>query len=263
MIARLPLFTGMLALALLLGGGCSRPDPAATLRQAAQATSKGQWHAALDAAGDCLRHDRTNVDALLIQGLCYHMLDQSVKALERFRKAQRAAPEDFETNYFLGWALCRERRHAEALPYLESALAARAGHIDTLVLLGECCLEQNLPDGIVYLEELLATPRYAGGQRRAQLLSNIAYLHTVDKKYETARARLAEAVKTQGTLEPAAFINMAALYDNYLHDPEKAMRYYRYSLAACQKTGGDPATEATILTRLRQLARNRRNTSEP
>jgi Flp pilus assembly protein TadD len=240
--------------ALLVFAGCGRLAPEKALSQAAAAALDGNWHLALDESASCLRGDEKNVEAMVLKGISLHELHRSDEALEILEKAADLAPQQHAVHFLLGWVLSENKKYGDALQPLRHALELKPDHADTLILLSRCTLEQNLPEGIEYLETLKRSP---GFRQKSALYNSQAYIWLNQGHYETARKLLLEAWRLDQR-NPIILQNLAVLHDQYLQDPAKAMRFYRYCLSACQQTG-DVGRQAGILQRLRSLSRENRN----
>jgi tetratricopeptide (TPR) repeat protein len=236
--------------ALLLLTGCAARDPEALLQEAASAASASQWALAVDLTDQALDSAPHSIPARILNGLALHQLRQTDDALEALERAATEAPDHFGAQYFHGWALCEAGRYADALRPLERAYALRAEHPDLLILLSRCCLEQNLRKGIVYLQALREHRAY---EDSPEVYNALAMLWLGQGEPDKAREYLLLA-ETKAPGKPVLLQNLAVLYDQYLNDPERALRYYRYCLSESQKIG-DRQREARALRRLKALSR--------
>jgi Flp pilus assembly protein TadD len=241
-------------LALLAFAGCNRISPEKALRQAGDAALNGNWHLALDESSACLRSDKKNVEAMVVKGISLHELNRSDEALEILERAADLAPDRHAVQFLLGWVLSENEKYGDALQPLRRAYELQPDHADTLILLSRCTLEQNLPEGIEYLQAL---KKRSGLRQKSVLYNSEAYIWLNQGHYETARKLLLQAWRLDPK-NPIVLQNLAVLHDQYLQDPVRAMRFYRYCLSACQQAG-DTERQAGILQRLRSLSRENRN----
>ena len=247
------------ALSVLMLGqpGCGRVDVDALLGEAAAAAAQGNFHMAAAFTDQCVDAQRENITALVLHGFCSLQTRQPVEALEALDAAAAMAPDDFIPQFFHGWALCRQRQFGDALTPLRRAYELReqypALQLDLLVLLGTCCLEQKLgPEGIEYLAELR---KNRAMDRAPEVHNALGIMHLyMDQHREAEQSFLVAHEKDEASA--IALQNLAVLHDVYLNEPEKAMRYYRRSLAARQQAD-DSTGQADIMRRLSQLARER------
>ncbi len=250
------------AAAMLLAAGCARLSPEEALRQAADAISTGRWHLAEELTGRCLEAAPANLEALILQGIAQYELHRPKDAVASLEKAVEIAPNRFAPHYFLGWVLAESGDYGEALKPLREAHRLNPEHGDTLILLGRCCLEQNLAtEGIQHLGALRAKPIFKQSPALSSALYNgLACLLLTQGHYQGASANLVRALE-KAPQNPVILQNLAVLHDQYLQDPVQALHYYRYCISACQ-AAGDSGRQALVQLRLRQLARQRRGSSE-
>jgi len=252
--------TAILTLVLALSLGCSRTPPAESLAKAVDAMKLGKFHTALELTEQCLDADRDNVDAMVLRGIGLHQLQRRNEALEVLDTACRTDETHFAAHYFHGWVLAEGDKpdYEAALTPLRRAQELDPGHIDVLLLLARCCLEQNLPEGVRYLQALR---RHDAFRRDPALHNGLAYLWLIDDKLEQARKSMVTAHECAPD-NPVPLQNLAVLHDQYLNDRSEALRYYRYAVGACQRKN-DATRQAPLVQRMRQLASGRRTQPAP
>jgi len=253
MFARLSCGLATVLIVLLVSAsGCGPVDAEVELRAAAQAAADGQWRQALTSSGRVLSMDAHNIEAMVLNGISAYELRQIEDALEMLDTAATMAPDFFPAQYFYGWALHETQRYGDALKPLYAAHKLRPDHTDTLVLLSRCCLRQNLPQGLSYLQALQRLPSFAA---QSELHNSLGMLWLKQGRYEQARRSLREAI-AKDQANPVAYQNLAVLYDHYLNDPNQAIRYYRFCLSASQQSR-DEVRASKVRQRLVALARKR------
>lgn len=216
---------------LLACGGCMNVE--AKVEEAAAAAASGNWTGAYELTEQCLKKEPNNVTALILNGLAQSMQGRGLEATLVLEQAAKLAPGDFAAQYFHGWILAENGRYADALVPLRQAHALRPTQKNLLVLLARCCLEQNLPEGVRYLQAMRRFPELEKGP---ELYNALGVLWLNQGQYEQARSNfmLAWQRDNSSVIVPQ---NLAVLYDHYLRNPTEALRYYRYCLGANQKLG--------------------------
>ena len=234
------------AAVLLLAAGCMNVQ--AKLKEAYAAASAANWQQGYDITEKVLKKEKGNVNALILNGLCRYELGRGDDAATTLEQAATLAPDNFEAQYFYGWVLSENGRFPDALAPLRKAFQLRPTHQDLLILLSRCCLEQNLVDGVRYLQALRRSPAM---DKRPELYNAIGILWLNKGEFELAKKSFLEAWKrdNESQVIPA---NIAILYDQYLHNPTEALRHYRSSYAACLKSG-DTLRATKIQERILQL----------
>lgn len=213
---------GLLAGASALLSGCMNVP--AKLQEAAAAASAGNWQSAQELAEKCLHKEKTNVTALVLNGIALHELGNSEAAAVQLEQAALLGPNDYAAQYFCGWVLSENGRHGEALIPLRRANELRKNNQDLLVLLSRCCMAQNLPEGAKYLQQLRRFPAMDG---RPELYNDLGVLWMNQGLYDLAVKNLLTAWQK----DPKSVVipqNLAVLYDQYMHNPVAALPYYRF-----------------------------------
>jgi tetratricopeptide (TPR) repeat protein len=234
------------AAVLLVAAGCMNVQ--AKLKEAYAAASAANWQQGYDITEKVLKKEKGNVDALILNGICRQELGRGDDAATTLEQAATLAPDNFEAQYFYGWVLSENGRFPDALVPLRKAFQLRPTHQDLLILLARCCLEQNLVDGVRYLQALRRSPSM---DKRPELYNAMGILWLNKGEHELAKKSFLEAWKrdNENLVVPE---NLAVLYDQYLHNPTEALRHYRFCYAACAKTG-DSIRAAKIQERIAQL----------
>lgn len=92
------------------------------LELAAGYFQQGQATVALDEVKTALAADPGYAPAYNLRGLIYMNLQEPQLAEASFQRALQLAPRDADTLHNLGWLLCQQGRHAEALPQFQRAI---------------------------------------------------------------------------------------------------------------------------------------------
>lgn len=234
--------------------GCAKFDADELFADAVVDAASAHWDEALVTLRKALRADPSHLSSLVLKGLCLHHMQQADEAVTTLREAAQAGPNDFAAQYFYGWILCESREYENALRPLRKAHELRPEHPETLALLSRCCLEQSLPEGIEHLNALRSNPTYGRGPA---VFNGIAILHLSNGDRVQAKNFLMAALRREPT-NPVPAQNLAVLYDQYLSEPDKAVRYYGIALVNSQKAG-DQRRAAAVRERMLALAQERRS----
>lgn len=239
---------GLMAVAGLAVTGCMNVQ--AKLQEAAAAASKGNWQQGYEITQKCLKKEKTNVSALVLNGFCLFELGRSDEALAMLEQGATQAPDNFAAQYFYGWILSESGRYADALVPLRRAHQLRPNHQDLLILLSRCCIEQNLPEGARYLQALR---RFPNMENRPELYNALGVLWLNQGQLELAKRQfmVAWAKDNSNLIAPQ---NLAVMFDQYMHNPTEALRHYRFCLDANQRSG-DQLRAAKINDRIQQLSK--------
>lgn len=260
-IPAVALLSAVLALA-----GCRPVEVGVLYAEATAAAEAGEFSTAIDLTRRCLDAKPDAVNVLILHGFCSYMTAHSEKdryrALGYLRRAADLAPESFLAQYFYGWLLCEDGQFSPAMEPLERAYELKEGYTefvpDLLVLLGRCCVENNLPKGRSYLQALRRYRAFADSPEVYNALGNLA---RKQGEYADALMWFAEALdKDPGNA--VVLQNMAVLYDVYLGQPDRARQFYVRSLAARQQIR-DITNQAEIRERLKQLRAERLRPAPP
>ncbi|MFA4944489.1 MAG: tetratricopeptide repeat protein [Lentisphaeria bacterium] len=243
---RMLLLGGLLVVA---GAGCK--DNAARLREAAQDVTIGNWVKAEELTTKILKKEKANVPALILNGLALYHQNRLEEAERRLAQAAELAPAEFAPQYFHGWILVRQERYADALPPLRQAFQTQPRHQELLKLLSRCCVEQNLPEGIRYLQVLSSFPEV---NRKAAVHNALGYLALNQRNYPLAERKFKDAWMRENA-DLTAPRNLAVLYDQYLRNPREALSHYRAYHAQLLRYGHQQELASQVEARIRQLER--------
>jgi len=234
---------------LLLTGGCYNVQ--AKLQEAVVAASTGNYQLGYEITEKCLKKERANVSAMVLNGICLHYLQRDADAAVILDQAATAAPDNFAAQYFYGWVLADSGRYADALAPLRRAHQLRPDHEQLLVLLSRCCLEQNLAEGVQYLKALRRFPQW---EKSPELYNALGMLWLNQGQYNVAKNYFLLAWQRDNA-NLTVPQNLAVLHDHFMKNPVEALRYYRYCLDANQKAGSQ-LRAAQIHDRILELAKS-------
>ena len=207
--------------AILLISGCSKPavPVGVLLDQAAGKASEGDWAAANRLAGDALKQDKQNADALMLKALACSNLDARHEAVEYAIQAARIKPQLFLAHYIQGMLLSKNGKPDLALKALKEARRLRPGDINTLILLAENSMAvRRYQEAAGYFKQLAMQDK---SYKSSPYLWN-----GLGVCYASRDPRLALRFFQMGARfapnDPITVLNLAVLYDRYLRPPDNA-----------------------------------------
>ncbi len=231
-------------------------------------------------AKKCLSKDSKNVTALMLGGYAAAQLQRLDDAEEMFRQAVDAQPDDFMTQYFLGWIYYirgqnlqnsqdqgKPRYYLDALIPLEKAYKLRDKQSmdvrrSLLTLLVACChKDEVIKQGTDYLTELESIPvnrdKMEEATTRALYANARACFLLKATKYQNAGIFFLAAYR----FDPANstyMLNLARFYDVYQPNPQEAMKWYKMTVDACSPANNDDITRRQqAQNRIREIERER------
>jgi tetratricopeptide (TPR) repeat protein len=242
--ALIPVFIAVLSLVCLTS--CSPTDPVAEYNAALELIEKKDYPAALERAKKCVRMNREDIDAIKLQTLCAFSYDaeesERQSALQNLKRMVKSkAKEDYQAYFFLGWAFFQMYNHQAAQENLTEAyrLMPKEGMADSrtyhslLYMIGLCCLQNNLPQGLEYLRPLEGISPY---KEWPEYYMNYAMLAYRLKRYNEAIVWFNKAQRLDPTL-PQPYLNIAIIYDTNYGATKYAKLWYTNALVHYQKQG--------------------------
>lgn len=208
---------------LLLSGCSGQQEPVATLlsKACAKATN-GDWPAADVLAGQVLKQEDKNVDALLLCALAKSNMGAEREALDFAMKAAELAPTSFHAQYIKGFLLYKSGKYDLAIDPLRAARNLREDDLNSLILLAQASYaKKNMVQAAGYYSILLRIPKY-GNTPMPWNAIGVCYAQSEPRKAQ-AFFRKAEQI---APADPATALNMAVLLDVNLRQPAAAKAYY-------------------------------------
>lgn len=206
--------------AVLFISSCSKPavPVGVLLDQAAGKASEGDWAAAGRLAGEALKQDKQNADALMLKALACSNLDARHEAVEYAIQAARIRPQLFLAQYIQGMLLSKNGKPDLALKALKEARRLRPGDVNTLILLAENAMAvQRYQEAAGYFKLLAMQDK---SFRSSPYLWN-----GLGVCYSARDPRLAQQFFQMGARyapnDPITALNQAVLYDRYLRQKDK------------------------------------------
>lgn len=260
--ARVVLLVVCAALLLL---SCRREQESNVLDEAYQALIDGRHAEVLTLTDQYLRQRPDDIDGLLLNSYSVQVTatDRGArsKAIFNLNRATNLSPSRHDVWYVYGWVLYENARYDDAIKALEKADALLMGLTSpgasdqallasVRFLIGRCCMHNNLPKGMSYLQALRLQEPY---RRWPELYNTMAILSLKQGLYSNALGWFSEGLR----LDPnnaGLLRNIAVVHDIYLANPRLARVFYVRSLGALSEDdpGGAKAREQ-IRQRLRQL----------
>lgn len=247
-----------LAVIMLVGvysAGCGGHKPDEFFRRAVNAAANAQWTETEKLTSKILAVDAEHVQGRILHGISLYELQQPEEAESVLAQAAENAPEEFNAHYFYGWVLFETEQYADALRPLKNAYAVRKDQPDLLIMLASCCLEQNLIEGLRYLQALRRFKTY---REDPKVYNDMALLWLGRPHLDKAEQLLMQAYRMDPR-HPVTLQNLAVFYDRYVQDYKQAVKYYQLCLKESRRRH-QYAREANVKRRLQQLAREMRTT---
>lgn len=123
--------------ALLAGPLAGSLTPEARLLRGIVLTARNEWQAAVAELTAALQAKPSLATLRTHLGHAYLLLGDYASAEKALLDELALHPSDFHASVYLGWLYLRERRYADATPYLRAALEKKPGHAGLLYLLGQ------------------------------------------------------------------------------------------------------------------------------
>lgn len=235
--------------------GCGGQNPDELFRQAVNAAANAQWTETEKLTDKILAVDDDHVRGRILHGISLYELQHPEEAESVLAQAAENAPEDFNAQYFYGWVLFETEQYADALRPLKNAYEVRKDQPDLLIMLATCCLEQNLTEGLRYLQALRRFKTY---REDPKVYNDMALLWLGRPHLDKAEQLLMQAYRMDPR-NPATLQNVAVFYDRYVQDYKQAVKYYQLCLRESRRRH-QYSREANVKRRLQQLTRELRTT---
>ena len=217
------LFAAAFAVILTMSG-CSKPavPVGVLLDQAAGKASEGDWAAAGRLAGEALKQDKQNADALMLKALACSNLDARHEAVEYAIQAAQVRPQLFLAHYLQGMLLSKNGKPDAALKALKEARRLRPDDTNTLILLAENSVAvRRYQEAAGYFKLLGKNQNYL---RSAYLWNGLGVCHAVINPTMALKFfQMAERFEPNNAVTA---LNLAVLYDQYLKKPDDARQNY-------------------------------------
>ena len=161
-------------------------------------------------------------------------LENSRQAKNYLRKALAIDPESAEANFEYGRLLARERRNADALPYLKKAVARKRHYIAALQNLSQTATALGLKAEAATVLQTFERESKWSEREKALLKQYVAKPNDLETKMELANLELERE-------EPeAAKIFLLSAQKNAPDDPRIAIALKRAEIIGAGRTGGVP-----------------------
>ncbi|MFO7822016.1 MAG: tetratricopeptide repeat protein [Lentisphaeria bacterium] len=237
-----------IAMMWMVTGGCGGRSTDELYRKALNAAANAQWTKAEELTGRVLSADDTHLEGRILHGISLYELQQPEEAESTLLQAAASAPDSFTAQYFYGWILFESGNYADALRPLKKAYSIRKDQPDLIIMLATCCLEQNLTEGLRYLQVLRRFNTYRSDPK---VYNDMALLWLGQPDTEKAEKFLLQAYRVDPE-DPVILQNLAVFYDRYRQDYRQAVKYYQMCLRQSRRRH-QYKREARIKQRLRKL----------
>ncbi len=211
----LPSIALVLLLAFQTG---SQINPA---EQGLKALDEKRYQAAIDSFTQAVAADPKDFSLHFNLALAYSLMGKNAEAIPEYKKTLELKPGLFEADLNVGISLLREKRAAEAVPYLTDAAAQKAQQYRPNYYLGEAWLGAGEPAKAeqAYTAALAIDPKAAAAEL------GLAHALVKQEKLEAAAAHYKQAAE----LNPGYrddLLELGSLYET-AKQPEQAMAIYQ------------------------------------
>lgn len=240
---------------LFANTGCKKETTTELLSNAVEKIKQdGYFEEALVLIDKALRKDPKNLEAMLLKGHCLRELRRKEECLEILSAAAQKAPENFQAQYYYGWALCEYGQYGEAVQYLKKSEKLNPDDLNTLILLSNACIKQNLyEEGSRSLNRLLEHPAFS--RHPAPVYNSLAIL-ALNRQNLSESWRWFLRAYAKDPQNPVYLQNLAVIKDKHKNEPGPALRYYDL----CRSAAKDIADDATVIKverRMKELQQRR------
>lgn len=112
-----------------------------------------RWNDAIVLLNQSIENDTTNIDILLKLGELYYQHQDTVTAIEEFRKITERFPDDFRAYYSIGALLYQQRKWSEAANYFHKVIERKNEFVRGWLMLGLSHLRNDSMDDAKQLFE--------------------------------------------------------------------------------------------------------------
>ena len=189
------------------------------------------YFAALVCLTGCVQVERIGMQAAQLgKSIQHHVLGEHyfhtrnfAKGEATFRQAVKENPESAEANYYLGRFLLAEKKHKEALPYLQKAVALESDNAEYNFWLGVVYGEngQREKERKSYYNALKIDPKHL------QSLIYLGHSQLKNEKYEESLTSYQKALQIWPG-SPSALYNQALILKILGRTPEERIAWQQY-----------------------------------
>ena len=201
-----------------------------TYRLANLYLEKKDYKTAVNLTDSFLVVDSARLKMLRLNGYLNFLNEDYAHAIESFNKCVHRKDTSYFTNKYLGYSYFREEEYEKAKDHLEQAFQKDTTNAELCYVLGlSCDYSVYKKSGIEYLTKTieLATP---SSGFLSHVYQDLAAANTGYYKYDDALAAYLKAYELTPN-DTLLIFKIASHYDNWIKDPENALKYYRIFLA--------------------------------
>ncbi len=229
----------------------SKEETPVLLNKAVDLGAKGDWQGAKKLASKAAKQDPNEADAFVILALCLENSGDLDGAIDEINKAVKISESNFMANYTKGRLLFQKGKYDSCIAPLKQARALRPDNVETVSLLAQAAMRQNLSDAPNYFGFLAKTERF---KNRPEPWNELGVCFAGRKDYKRALQFLVKA-ESLAPDSPQVALNIAIVNDTAgLNRPAEAVSYYKKYL---RQTAKNPALEPkrkAVADRIRELS---------
>lgn len=240
-----------LAAATVLSG-CSgaKEETPVLLRKAVDLGAKGDWQGAGKLAQKASKQEPEEADAFVILSLCLENAGDLDGAIDEASKAVKLSERHFMANYTKGRLLFQKGKFDSCIAPLKQARALRPDSVETVSLLAQAAMRQNLSDASGYFGALAKSDRF---KNRPEPWNELGVYFAGRKDYRRALQFFGKA-EALATESPQVALNLAIVNDIGLNRPGEASSYYKKYLRLTAKNPALESKRKAVLDRLHDLS---------
>jgi len=243
----------IIAIVLIFGAVSCSPAKKKTntelLNEAMAYADRADWRKALKLIQQAVEQDPRDAGAQLFCALALENAASLSEALDKAKQAADLAPDNFFAQYTLGRLYFRIGSYDRAVAPLMRALKLRPGDPNTTLLLAQAGARRNIGMALKFYGDLTKMKDYSA---QSALWNEMGVLSLADKKQDKAYQYFKQAEKLSPNNHITA-LNLAVLYDFYLHNKREAITYYRKFLRQTQTRSDLDAKRVEVNMRLREI----------
>jgi len=105
-----------------------------------------QYQRVLDVYKEILTLNAESAEAYMLAGEAQDELKNHAGAIEQFRAAVKANPQEPDVHFGLGYLLWTQRQYVEAIPEFQAELANNPTHVQSMIYLADAHMQLNHPE---------------------------------------------------------------------------------------------------------------------
>ena len=242
----------MTFVAAMLLCGCSgtKEETPVLLNKAVDLAAKGDWQGAKKLAQKASKQDPNDGDAYVILSLCLENSGDLDSAIDEINKAFKVSDRNFMANYTKGRLLFQKGKYDSCIAPLKQARSLHPDSIETISLLAQASMKQNLADTPVYFGVLARSDKF---KNRPEPWNELGVCYANHNDYKKAIQFLVKA-ESLAPDNPQVSLNLGVVNDKGLNRSAEAISYYKKYLRLTTKNPELEPKRKAVADRVRDLS---------